>query len=108
MCRGSLLEYAVHCNLSVATFHHLCALQTRAEDKISTDFAQVYGKQPRWKKYAKRLMQRSPDARFEEVVEKLTELTQQAWSLQTPGDAGSASSRYGPTSKALQLASYQL
>jgi len=75
---------------------------------MSTVLAQVYGNQPRWKKYAKRLMQRSPDARFEEVVEKLTELTQQAWSLQSPSNAGSASSRYGCTSKALQVASYQL
>ena len=54
---------------------------------------QVYGRQPRWKKYAKRMMQRSPDARFEEVVDKLAELTQQAWALQSSRDASTASSR---------------
>jgi hypothetical protein len=55
--------------------------------------AQVYARQPRWKKYAKRLLHRSPDARFEEIVDKLNELTQQAWSLQTNMNAGAASSR---------------
>ena len=56
---------------------------------------QVYGRQPRWKKYAKRMLQRSPDARFDEVVEKLTELTQQAWALQSSRDP-TASSRCTP------------
>ncbi len=53
----------------------------------------MYGRQPRWKKYAKRMMQRSPDARFEEVVDRLTELTQQAWALQSSRDPSTASSR---------------
>ena len=55
----------------------------------------MYGRQPRWKKYAKRLLQRSPDARFEEVIDKLNELTQQAWSLQTNVNPGAAFSRCG-------------
>ena len=58
---------------------------------MAVDPSQVYGMQPRWKKYAKRALQRSPDAKFDEVVEKLAELTQQAWSLQT--NTNTASSR---------------
>ena len=59
----------------------------------------MYGTQPRWKKYAKRLLQRSPDARFDEVEEKLTELTQQAWALQRSANAELASSRCSPGPK---------
>ena len=62
---------------------------------------QVYGMQPRWKKYAKRALQRSPDAKFEEVVEKLTELTQQAWSLQTNIDTASSRCACSPNADAV-------
>ncbi len=66
--------------ISCAACDACCRME---EDLKWQESLQVYGSQPRWKKYAKRALQRSPDARFDEVVEKLTELTQQAWTLQT-------------------------
>jgi len=43
---------------------------------------QVYGYTPRWMKFAKQLTGRQPEAKFDEVVEQLSALTQQIWALQ--------------------------
>ena len=57
-------------------------------------FWQVYGCQPTWKKWVKRLAGRGTEEKFDEVVQQLGQITQQIWALQETGDSqGRTSSR---------------
>jgi hypothetical protein len=47
----------------------------------------VYGMQPRWKKYLKKVTGRHTEEKFDEVTLRLAELTQQIWELQESPDA---------------------
>ena len=54
---------------------------------------QVYGCQPTWKKWVKRLAGRGTEEKFDEVVQQLTQLTQQIWALQEGSNQGAMTSR---------------
>lgn len=54
---------------------------------------QVYGCQPTWKKYLKQLAGRHTGDKFDEVMQQLTQLTQQVWALQEGSGEGRSSNR---------------
>ena len=56
----------------------------------------VYGFQPRWKKSMKQLSGRQTERKFDEVVQQLARLTQQAWILQEGPNASSNSRCFHP------------
>lgn len=64
----------------------------------------VYGLQPRWKKYMKQLSGRRTERKFDEVVQQLAQLTQQAWALQEGPNANSNSRCFHPSWLQLHVA----
>ena len=84
-------------NLGLANEKELQMLCTEVSSALALGETRirVYGLQPRWKKYMKQLGGRRTEAKFDEVVQRLTLLTQQAWALQE-GPNASSTSRCAP------------
>lgn len=91
-------------NLGLANEKELQMLCTEVSSALALGETRirVYGLQPRWKKYMKQISGRRTEAKFDEVVQRLTLLTQQVWALQE-GPNASSTSRCAPFFTLLQI-----